>query len=249
MEAEYFDTHCHLDLFGDYASLKRRIEAARVLTIAVTNSPTVYEQNVAMAAGSSFIVVAAGLHPELVVERERELPALLDLIDRSRFVGEVGLDYQTSDKEVRARQRRVFDAILERCDRHGDRILTIHSRRAADDVVASIGTEFRGSPILHWFSGSAAVLERGVRRGCFFSVNAPMLANVRGLELIARIPKQRVLTETDGPFVRSGASPAEPGNIPSVVLALARAWRVDEGEARETIRSNWNALIASGLSR
>src|SRR5690242_19429060 len=105
MLPQYIDTHCHLDLFRECAQVRARIEKKQILTIAVTNSPTVYRRNVDLAAGSANIIVAAGLHPELVFERESELPQLLELVDQTRFVGEVGLDYQSPDASIRARQR------------------------------------------------------------------------------------------------------------------------------------------------
>ena len=72
---------------------------------------------------------AIGLHPELVVSHAHELPDLLRMIDQTRYVGEVGLDYVTPDVTLRRKQRRVFEAILKRSAELGDRVLTVHSRR------------------------------------------------------------------------------------------------------------------------
>jgi TatD DNase family protein len=57
----------------------------------------------------------------------------------TRFVGEIGLDYVTSDRELRRRQREVFSQILARCAEHRDKVLTVHSRRSASDVIAATG--------------------------------------------------------------------------------------------------------------
>jgi len=116
----------------------------------------------------------------LVGTRHRELPLLEELLGETRYVGEAGLDYVTRDPAERARQRQVFATILNCCASHGDKVLTIHSRRAADEVVAMLGADFPGTAILHWFSGSSKTLAKAVAQGCFFSINPAMLESTGG---------------------------------------------------------------------
>lgn len=115
-------------------------------------------------------------------------------VERTRYVGEIGLDYVTSDPQNRARQREVFAAIVERCTSLGNKVLTIHSRRSAADVIAIVGPGFRGKAILHWFSGTAAQLQRAAEAGFLFSVNPSMMSSKNGRTLAAGMPRDHVLT-------------------------------------------------------
>ncbi|HEX8430689.1 MAG TPA: TatD family hydrolase, partial [Longimicrobium sp.] len=179
MAVSLVDTHFHLDLFQDAAAVAERCEARRIYTVAVTNAPCVFEKTERMVLGRTYLRAALGLHPELAVQRRAELKLFETLLPRTRYVGEVGLDYGIPSAEDRRIQRRVFDEILRLCSEAGDKVLTIHSRRAADDVVDAIGPSFHGRFILHWFSGSEKTLERAVAGGAYLSINTAMCEGKR----------------------------------------------------------------------
>lgn len=241
---QYVDTHCHVDLSPRPAALVRSLDANRIRTIAVTNAPSVFAHTEELAKNSRYLLPAIGLHPELVATHHGELDRFWSCLERTRFVGEVGLDYSTPDGKLRARQRRVFAAILERSAKSGDKIITVHSRRSASDVIATIGDRFPGTVILHWFTGSQRELERAVRIGCYFSINRAMLDSGRGRGLVASIPQDRVLTESDAPFVRS--SPTEPGplSVISTTKALSALWRTGHEEAANTIAATFTRITS-----
>jgi TatD DNase family protein len=239
------DSHCHVDLYPDPAALVREIEARQVYTIAVTNTPSVFPRLCEIVGQSHYVRVALGLHPELAVERHRELPQFEAFLSRTRYVGEVGLDYQTAVEADRTTQRRVLGAIIARCDEAGGKVLTVHSRRAADDVVDAFGDQFRGAYILHWYSGGVRALRRAVNHGAYISVNPAMARSERGRSLLAEVPRERVITETDGPFVTVGTAPAVPADVHGVVATLARYWNVEPGEARAIVYRNFYTLLGS----
>ncbi|MFO0590455.1 MAG: Qat anti-phage system TatD family nuclease QatD [Polyangiaceae bacterium] len=240
---ELVDAHCHIDLFPDPARLVAEAETARVHTIAVTNAPLVYPHTAALTRGKVYVRAALGLHPELVGSHGHEVSKIPDLLTETRFVGEVGLDYTTSDIALRAAQRRVFGRILEYCARSPEKILTVHSRRAAADVVAAIGDKFPCQVILHWFTGTVRELERAIAAGVYFSVNSAMLTSRSGSALIRAMPRQRVLTESDGPFVKNEGVGASPLSIRVTVGALAKLWQVSPNEAAATVRTNFDHVL------
>jgi TatD DNase family protein len=82
------------------------------------------------------------------------------------------LDYQTSVEADRSTQRRVLTAIIDYCNAAGGKIVTVHSRRAADDVVDAFGERFRGKYILHWYSGGVRTLRRAVGNGAYICQEA-----------------------------------------------------------------------------
>ncbi len=238
------DAHCHIDLFPDPPAIVAEADRLGIRTIAVTNAPSVFSHTRELTAGSRHVRAAIGLHPELVHSHGHELDLFWPHLERTRYVGEVGLDYVTTDAELRARQRRIFEAIVERCAALGDKILTIHSRRSAADVIATIGPTFRGKVILHWFSGTPRQLDQAAAAGCYFSVNPSMMSSQSGRTLAASMPRDRVLTETDGPFVKLNRRSATPRDSALAVKALSELWRVEPEEARDLIVQNLRTLLA-----
>ena len=224
------DAHFHLDLHPKPAELAANIQSQGIKTIAVTNAPSVFHYTYQLSQKYDAILPAIGLHPELALERRGELPTLWDWLGKTRFVGEVGLDYVTKDEKNRSVQRSVFHSILSACAEYGDKILTVHSRRSSSDVIAAIGNNFPGSIVLHWYSGGVRDLEKGIEYGFYFSVNYAMLKSTRGRDLIKRIPFKRILTETDGPFVKVGSAPATSLHVPEILQSLANLWGEEKNQ-------------------
>jgi len=239
------DAHCHIDLYDNPAGIVAEAEAAGVYTIAVTNAPSVFHHTAALVKDCRYLRAAVGLHPELVHSHGHQVEKVPLLLKETRYVGEIGLDYTTADQAVRRAQRDVLGKILTWCAEYKDKVLTLHSRRAAADTVEAVGANYPGSVILHWFSGSASELERAVGYGMYFSVNLPMVGSQKGQALISRLPLERVITETDGPFVKHGAQPAKPSHTQSVIEGLATLWHTSPGEARKTVFANFKGLLRS----
>lgn len=239
------DAHCHVDLFPDPAALVADAERSGIHTIAVTNAPSVFRHTQALCKDCRYVHAAIGLHPQLVRTHGRELEEFWPCLEETRFVGEIGLDNVTNDPKDRKAQRDIFARILERSASQGGKILTIHSRRAAADVLAAIGADFPGTTILHWFSGSATELRCAVASGCHFSVNPAMIHSKTGRALIAMMPKARVLTETDGPFVQIGSRAAIPNDVTGVVEHLASIWQLSWDAAKETVEANFTRILSS----
>lgn len=237
------DTHCHLDLYPDPASLLRSVEAAGIYTIAVTNAPSVFSHTKQLTEKSRYVRAAIGLHPELVKTHAHERPLFWQHLAETRYVGEVGLDHVTTDTADRSLQREVFAEVLEHCAAIGGKILTVHSRRAASTVIDMVGRDFPGVVILHWFSGSLREASRAADNGLYFSVNPAMTRSKSGQALIERLDPDRVLTETDGPFVSLGKEPATPPDVSVVLRHLAEAWRMDEAEAANRVFSTLRRVL------
>ncbi len=237
------DTHCHLDLYPNFRSLIESVEAAGIYTIAVTNTPSVFRQCAALLDGKKYMRAALGLHPQLAYQRAHELPLALELLSETRYVGEIGLDFVTGDSGNRAAQEKVFTSIADRCASYGNKILTVHSRRAAQEVVDLLGDHYPGTVVLHWFSGSIRVLEHAISFGFYFSVNPAMLSTEKGQKIVCAIPPDRLLTESDGPFVELKGRPADPHNMADVTLRLAELKNMPTHEIQRTIYKNFRGIL------
>jgi TatD DNase family protein len=243
LETALVDAHCHIDLFPSPAKIVAAIEERCVHTIAVTNAPFVFEHTQELAKRSRFIHAALGLHPELIASHGSQLNQMLSLLSETRFIGEVGLDYVTSDRSLRQQQAAVFSRILEECAALGNKIITVHSRRSARDVIAAVGPNFPGRVILHWFSGTGAEAKKALAYGLWFSVNIAMAQSANGQNILRDLPRDRVLTETDGPFVKVSGQAQTPSDVAAVLPVLASIWNVPEAEVRSIVAQNFQRLL------
>jgi TatD DNase family protein len=97
-------------------------------------------------------------------------------------------------------QKQVFERVLRCCAKVGNEVITVHSIRAAKVVLDHIEAYLPPSlskVVLHWFTGSKAEAKRAIELGCYFSIDASMLDNVRHTAMVAAIPLDRLLTELD----------------------------------------------------
>lgn len=248
-EPALIDAHCHVDLFPSMTELVNSIDKCRVHTIAVTNAPFVFKHTQALATKSKYLHAALGLHPELVATHGAEIAQMIPLLKETRFVGEVGLDYVTADHALRQRQAVVFTRVLEECATLGDKVVTVHSRRAARDVIDAIGSNFPGHVILHWFSGTRSEVRKAVSNGLWFSVNYAMTQSANGRSILSELPPDRVLTETDGPFQKVSGKPQMPSDVAAVLAPLAEMWRVEQNEARRIVAENFDTLLQNPRQR
>lgn len=245
------DFHCHLDLYPDHEAAIARAEAAGIYTLTVTTTPKAWPRNHALTRATRHVRAALGLHPQLVAERANELPLWESYLAETRYVGEVGLDagpryYRSFDI-----QKQVFRRVLECCADAGGKILTVHSVRSVTpvlDLVEECLPRDRGAVVLHWFTGSRREAKRAAELGCFFSVNGAMMASEKGRALVANLPADRLLTETDGPFTHHGDRPAEPADVVETVSALANARGGRHEDMAASVQSNLRKLLAQTSS-
>lgn len=209
---------------------------AGVVTVVVTELPSRFQLLQTQLRGRERVRVALGFHP-LAVPRDvaHELALFRRLLDRTDYVGEVGLDHSQQGRESAATQRDIFERILALPD-IGKKVLTVHSRRAEKETVGLL-VAAGATAILHWYSGPLGAIDGALDAGLYFSVNPAMLRSRNGRRIIDALPRERVVTETDAPYTKVGSRPSEPRDVPDVVAGLARAWDVTPDEARDSIFS------------
>ena len=202
-------------------------------------------RNERLVGDAKRIRVAVGLHPELVAERHAEVDLACSLIPKVKYVGQIGIDGSPQHLASLGLQQEVFRTLLKACARSGGRVLSIHSRLAATPVLDEIERQQgAGFAILHWFSGSLAELERAVSLGCWFSVGPAMLASRKGRSLLASMPRDRILTETDGPFGKLNGQPLKPWQSDKCHEQIAQVFNDTADGVRASILSNFRQLVS-----
>ena len=237
------DLHCHVDLYPDPVAILDEAERRGAFVLAVTTTPKAWRVTTRLVGERSRVRVGLGLHPELVAERHGEAALLCALLPEARYVGEIGIDGSPPHRHSLKLQRDVFRRVLAECARLGGRVLSIHSRGAADDVLDAVEAQpDAGLPILHWFSGTSRQLARAIELGCWFSVGPAMVRSAKGRALVARMPPERLLTETDAPFARSGDRPLYPWEATDCAPALAEALAIEPEQILPQLRRNLRSM-------
>jgi TatD DNase family protein len=236
------DTHAHLDACADRPSaLVARARAAgveRILTVGTTIENC--RAAVAIAEREEGVFAVLGVHPHEAAApgNLRDLASLF-ASEKAVAVGETGLDY-FRDYAPRDAQRRLFEQQLELAEQL-DKPVVIHTR-AADDDTLDVLAGFGGTVVLHCFS-SPPLLEPALERGWYVSfagnVTFPMAPELR--EAAARVPADRLLAETDAPYLapqpRRGR-PNEPAFVVHTLATLAEARGEDQTELEAQIERN-----------
>lgn len=246
MNTSLVDFHCHLDLYPDHPGVVAECEEKKIFALSVTTTPKAWPRNRQLAGATRYVRAALGLHPQLVSERANELAIWKEHLSETRYVGEVGLDAGPRFYRSLELQKKVFAEVLRECARHGDKILSVHTTRAAKTVLDMVETLLpppRGRVVLHWFTGSIAEARRAIDLGCYFSINAEMVANQRHHDLVARLPIDRILTETDGPFTTVGSRPRRPTDVTLVIDSLSQCLRIDSARLSTHVYDNLRRLL------
>ena len=239
------DFHCHLDLYQDCAGVLSEAVRRRCLVLAVTTTPLAWNGTSQLIGKAKGVHIALGLHPELVATRAREVDQFCQLVQQAQFVGEIGLDGSPPHRASLSEQLGVFRTILTATASAGGRVMSIHSRGATTDVLMELERRREaGTAVLHWFTGTIKELQRAIEFGCWFSVGPAMLRTEKGRLLAARMPPERVLTETDGPFARNGHSPLFPWDAAEAEVLLSTIWGIDRHETERRLRGNLRSLLA-----
>lgn len=210
------------------------------------------------AAVEPRMLAAVALHPNEVpaLAASGDLAAALAEIDelagrpRVRAIGETGLDYYRTDEAGRPAQIESFEAHIAMAKRHG-LALQIHDRDAHDDVVATLLRV--GAPertVFHCFSGDADLARLAAHHGWYCSFAGTItFKNAQNLrDALTALPQQRVLVETDAPYlapVPVRGRPNAPYLIPHTLRFMADVLGTDASMLAATIASNTEAVYGS----
>lgn len=236
------DSHCHLDMYPKPLSVARAAAEHDTFIVAMTNLPTHFEKGRAHVRELKGVRLALGLHP-LASERHAEEVRLFEkLLPLTSFVGEVGLDFSRDGKQTMETQIQTFRYVMELVSR-SPKVISLHSRGAEHAVLGVLQEYGIRRAIFHWYTGSLAVLREAIAAGHYFSVNPSMSFSRRGQEIIATLPQERILTESDGPYAQVGGKSAQPWDVALAEQFLADRWRKSMSEVRAIIWANFRRLV------
>jgi TatD DNase family protein len=235
------DTHAHLDASAEPADVlvERAREAGVDRIVSVGTKESSWRETLAIAARHDGVVAALGIHPHEAADGD--VAALREALEQPKVVavGETGLDY-FRDYASRDAQRRIFEEQLQLAADVGKPVI-IHTRAADDDTLAVLAG-FDGTVVMHCFS-SLPLLDAALERGWYVSFAGNVTyKNAHDLRSAAyAVPAERLLAETDSPYlapVPRRGRPNEPANVVHTVAALAHARNADAAELAAQIEAN-----------
>ena len=230
----FVDSHCHLEyesLAADADGMMARAKAAGVdYCVTIGTKLATFPDTLAVAGRFATVWCSVGVHPHHAAEEP--LKDAAPLIERAQNpkvagIGETGLDY-FYDRSPRPEQIAVFRAHIDAARQTGLPLI-IHTRDAEDDTIAILAEEmgkgaFTG--VLHCFTGSQRLAQAGLELGLYVSASGIITfkksESLR--EVFRTIPMQRLLIETDAPYlapVPHRGKPNEPAFVAHTAAALA----------------------------
>ena len=193
------DTHCHFDIMPKPEAYIRQRELVGDIVIGMTNLPSHFQMGQPHLKGYKHIRLALGMHPLLATERKIEVPLFKRLVDQTSYIGEIGLDFSKEGYATKDDQIEVLHELLSEI-RGKKKIVSVHSRKAEKELLALLCEYEIENVVFHWYSGPVDLIPDILAQGYYFSVNEAMCLSKNGRAIIEKIPRERLLTETDAPY-------------------------------------------------
>jgi len=203
------DTHCHIyypDFEDDRDQMLARAEENGVRGMVVVGADLASSrQAVEIAERYPQIYCTVGIHPHDVQQADEaaidEIRQLASTTAKCVAIGEIGLDFYR-DRAPRDLQRTVFDRFL-RLAKELDKPVVIHDRDAHEETLAQIKAAGVTRGVMHCFSGDVAFARHCLEQGLYISITGTVTypANEQLREVVRSIPLERLLLETDCPYL------------------------------------------------
>lgn len=258
---QIIDSHAHLEFPQFDADRKAVLERARaagvetLLAIGSGTGPDRLNAAIPFAEQHDWIYATVGIHPhEAKLATEEHFARLDELAHHPRVVawGEIGLDYYY-DHSPREIQQQVFRRQLKQA-RAAKLPIIIHCRDAWEDCMAILESDWRSSGlggILHCFTGTPDDARRGLGMGFLVSfagnVTYPKMQSLR--DVVRDLPLDRLLTETDSPFLPPQSKRGkrnEPAFVVEVAQALANVRNLASEEVAAATAENFRRFFRVG---
>lgn len=226
------DTHCHFDMMPNPETYIRERERQGDIVIGMTNAPSHFQMGYQYVQSFKHIRLALGFHPLLAHELQEELSLFERLIDKTSYVGEIGLDFSREGVLTQEIQIKSLERILAIVSGK-NKIISVHSRNAEQQLLSLLKKYHIKNVIFHWYSGELSLVPDILDAGYYFSINEAMVSTLKGKKIIDNLPSDRMLTETDSPFNRKD-------NLNNVYSYLGKI-----GCNEQNIYNNFKGLIAN----
>lgn len=252
---KFIDVHCHIN-DEDYGSVEKLIQninaagVSKIISVGFDLPSTEFCKR--LAERYACVYFTAGIHPtELKNYRSGDIEKISEYCAHPKCVavGEIGLDYHYPDTD-KPLQHEVFKQQLELAIKLNMPV-QIHSRDCAEDtlcILKEYAPRLKAGAMLHCYSHSTELATEFEKLGLYFSFGGTSTwsGSKKAKRTIAALPLDRLMTETDSPYLppksKYGTFPNTPESIPEIAQNIAEIKGITLNEVAESV---WN--VAHGL--
>lgn len=227
-------------------SIAEESERLGIITIGMTLLPSHFELGFEHVRQYKKVILALGMHPLKAELHKPEFSKFLFYLEHTSYIGEIGLDFSREGINQKDLQIESFKRILSSINGK-PKIVSLHSRKAEKEVLQLLIENNISNAIFHWYSGPVSLIDEIAKHGFYFSINPAMTKSENGKKIIERIPKNLILTETDGPYITIKDNIVRPKDVELVEEFLANKWNTTLIEVDEKIHKNFSCLIKNIL--
>ena len=240
-----YDAHIHLsdpEYELDITSILNNMEKIHIKACCVSMDYTSSQKTLELGKKSELVLPFIGIHPE---KAQDDPELVLNLINENKEkisgIGEIGLDptYTNSDEEL-SKQEKVFRSQLSLAEEL-KKPVSIHSRKALDEILKILPSYNVPTVLLHWFDGSKKQLQKVMDLDCYASFGPVMVYSKDKQVLLSHARQDKILVETDGPVKYSRCfnnKAAQISFIPSVVFCASKVLCLSYDELGKLLEQN-----------
>ena len=240
-----FDSHIHLsdsEYENELTNILQSMESIKIKACCVSVDYHTSKKTLELSKKSKLVLPFIGMHPGNINE---ELNSILELVNKNSNVivgiGEIGLDKTYSAKEEDfKKQKLVFEKQLLLAEKLGKPI-SIHSRKALDEIFEIISSYSLRGKLLHWFDGNKKQLKKAMDMDFYVSYGPVTVYAKDKQVLLSNTDREKILVETDGPVKFSKCfeqKSAQISFIPSVIFCASKVLRETFDEISILIEKN-----------
>jgi TatD DNase family protein len=242
----YVDCHAHLEdpIFDkDRAKVIEECRKQDILIIDCPGAPDTNRRALELFRKFDNVKLCLGMYPTVAAEiSEKDFWEELKFIESQASklvgVGEIGIDfYWLKDDDKRLLEQQRFKEIIWLANKL-KLPLNVHSRAAEEETIALLAKSAHVPVMLHSFGGDTEVAKIGIKEGFYFGIPPLIVRSNKHRRLVAALPVDRILTETDSPYQGPTKERNDPRNIPLVVEEIAKIKKLDTEEVRHQLLEN-----------
>lgn len=237
------DTHAHLEKI-----IPKDLEGLKYIVLAGSCREDSIK-NIELAKIDKRIIVAVGVHPQ---EKYEDIS---DLVKKAKAVGECGLDYSggidknSADAKAMAdKQKKIFKIQIELAQKY-KLPLIIHARKAVDEVIKILGEYKNLRGVFHCYAGGKKRIKKVLELGenWYFGIDGNLTYEIGLEEVVTNIPKDRLVLETDCPWLTPIPHRGEenkPKYVEYVYKKVAEIWKMSFEKTEKIIDGNAKKIFS-----
>ncbi|HUT82694.1 MAG TPA: TatD family hydrolase [Candidatus Bathyarchaeia archaeon] len=257
------DSHFHTNVYYNYeGTLEKALQIAtekKILLLSNSVDLDSYYQTIDITKKSKFIIPCFGIHPQVAHEYVDRINSLEILFNEAVAFGEIGLDhYYIKDESQYPSQYTILEHFFKAALEY-EKLVILHLDGAEKQGMKLIKKYSLPKVIIHGFKGSIETLNDLLDLGCYFSVGGNMIMEqfkdyippiewTRRMKTIQKIPKERLLLETDGPCrIEPNAKADTPRSMPdyifNILQRIAQLRGVTQKSLQKSCLTNFKSII------